>query len=315
MKRLTLAIAFAASLAASPALADVQLRTNVLVDGDVVKLSDLFDNLGDKADTPVARAPAPGRRVTVDAEWLGRVARNYGVAWKPSSNFDQAVVERSGVTIGRDQIEQELRTALAAENIGPNSEIELTNRAAEVVVPVGSQTNIGVHDLVYDKHYNRFTATLEIPANTASSQRLRVSGRVFSVIDVPVLNRAVNRGEVIGAHDLNFVRMREDTVRHDVLTDADQLIGLSPKQPLRSGQMVGNNELQKPVVVPRGALVTMVLKFGTMTLTAQGRANEPGAMGDTIRVANTQSNQVVEAKVDGPNLVSIAPNGASVLAN
>jgi len=52
-----------------------------------------------------------------------------------------------------------------------------------------------------------------------------------------------------------------------------------------------------------------------MTLTAQGRAVEPGALGDTIRVANATSNQIVEAKIDGPNTVTVSPNSGGVLAN
>jgi len=314
-KTIAATVAIAAGLMSSPAQAEILLRQNVLVDGDVVKLGDLFDNLPEKAETPVARAPAPGRRATVDAEWLARVARNYGVAWKPASNFDQAVVERSGVLITHEQIEQELRNAMSGEDLPKNSDIELSNRAIDVTIPIGSSTAVGVRDLIFDKRYNRFTATIEVPANTPNAQRIRVAGRVYGMVDVPVLAHAVNRGDVISAHDLTFVRQREDGLRHDVLTDADQLIGLTPKQPLRSGQMVSVNDLQKPVAVPRGGLVTMVLKFGPMTLTTQGRAAEPGAVGDIIRVANASSNQIVEAKVDGPNLVSVAPNGGGVLAN
>ncbi|HVI49889.1 MAG TPA: flagellar basal body P-ring formation chaperone FlgA [Candidatus Sulfotelmatobacter sp.] len=319
MKRFAITIAATAALAAgllsSPARADVTLRPNVLVDGDVVKLGDLFDNLPDKADTPVARSPAPGRRVTVDSEWLARVAHNYNVAWKPSSNFDQAVVERSGVLIGHEQIEQELRNALSGEDLPKNSDIELTNRAIDVTVPIGSATTIGVRDMIYDKRYNRFTATVEIPANTPNAQRIRVAGRVYAMVDVPVLSHAINRGDVISAHDLNFVRQREDSLRRDVLTDADQMIGMTPKQPLRSGQMITVNDIQKPIAVPRGGLVTMILKYGPMTLTAQGRAVEPGAVGDIIRVANASSNQVVEAKIDSANTVLVSPNGGGVLAN
>jgi len=317
MKRLalTLCAGFALAFVATPAKSEVLLRPNVLVDGDVVKLGDLFDNLPDKADTPIARSPAPGRRVTVSAEWLARVAQNYNVSWKPASNFDQAVVERSGVVIDHNQIEDELRRALANEDIPKNSDIELANRAVDITIPVGGPTNVAIRDLSYDKRYARFSATVEVPAGSPSAQRVRISGRVYAMVDVPVLGHAVNRGEVIGAHDLTFVRQREDTLRRDILTDADQMIGMTPKQPLRSGQMVSMNDLQKPQVVARGGLVTMVLKFGPMTLTAQGRATEPGAVGDVIRVANASSNQIVEAKIDGPNMVSVTPNGSGTLDN
>ena len=55
MKRLLLAAIFA--LAATPALAaglPVELKSFVLIEDEVVHLGDLWDNLGDKADTVLA---------------------------------------------------------------------------------------------------------------------------------------------------------------------------------------------------------------------------------------------------------------------
>jgi len=46
------------------------LRSYAVVDGDVVRLGDLFDNVGVKAELAIARSPAPGKRATLDAEWL-----------------------------------------------------------------------------------------------------------------------------------------------------------------------------------------------------------------------------------------------------
>ena len=51
----------------------------------------------------------------------------------------------------------------------------------------------------------------------------------------------------------------------------------------------------------------MVLKTQSMVLTAQGRAVEPGANGDVIRITNTQSNKVVQAVVTAAGIASITP--------
>ncbi len=316
MNRLVLLLALALTFVAAPAVADVLLRPNVVVDEDVLKLGDLFDNVGAKADTAVARSPAPGRRVTVDADWLQRVANSNGIGWHPRNVFEQAVIERSGVTINHDQIEAELLNALAAQGVSSgNGLIELANRSAQIIVPVGVALQIGIRDLNYDSHYKRFTATVEVPANAANATRLRVSGRLLQTVDVPVLARPIGRGEVVSARDLVWAKTREDSLRHDILTDADQIIGMSPRQTLRGGQMISSSDLQKPIAVARGALVTMVLKSGAMSLSAQGRAVEQGSIGDVIRVTNTHSNLTVEGKVEAPNIVSVTLNGGGSLAN
>jgi flagella basal body P-ring formation protein FlgA len=278
-------------------------------------LGDLFDNIGDKADIAVARSPAPGRRATLDADWLQRMANIHGVDWHSQNAFEQAVVERASMTVTHDQIEAELLSALVGQGVQEGSQIELANRMAQVVVPVGVSLQIGVRDLFYDSRNKRFTATVEVPANSPSATRIRVSGRVFQTIEVPVLTRQVNRGEVIAVRDLTWTKVREDSVRRDVATDPSQIIGMTPRQTVRSGQMVSISDVQKPIAVTRGGMVTMVLKNGAMSLSAQGHAVEQGSVGDVIRVTNSQSNLTVEAKVEGPNMVSVSLNGTAALAN
>ncbi len=146
---------------------------------------------------------------------------------------------------------------------------------------------------------------VEAPADAKNPSRLSIAGRVHEVEDVPVLAHPVARGEVIAARDLTFARMRKDTLRRDAIVDVDQIIGMTPHNTLRTGQIVAVADLQRPIAVARGALITIVLEEGAMRLTVQGRANEPGSIGDVIRVTNTRSNMVVPAHVDGPNLVSV----------
>ncbi len=310
-----LALLLCPLLVGRPAFAEVTLRSSVVVDGNVVKLGDLFDNVGDKADVAVARAPAPGRRVTVDADWLRRVAAMNGIDWRPQTVFDQSLIERSGVTITHTQIEAEILRALADQNIPANSQVELASRSMQIVVPIDASLQMDVRDLSYDSEYKRFSATIEVPAHSPSATRVHVSGRIVSTLQVPVLARPIGRGDVITAHDIVWTRMREDAVRRDIVTDAEHIIGLTPRQEMRAGQMVAANDLQKPVVVTRGALVTMVLRSGTMSLSAQGRAVEEGSVGDVIRITNTHSNLTVEGKITAPNIVTVTLNGASALAN
>jgi flagella basal body P-ring formation protein FlgA len=315
MNRSLLTLALAFGLVAQSAYAGALLRPNVVVDDEVVKLGDLFDNVGPKANVAIARAPAPGHRATLDAEWLQRVANMNGVDWHPQNVFEQAVVERSGVVVTHDQIEAELLTALAGQGVPEGSQIELANRATQIVVPVGASLQVGVRDLFYDSRYKRFTATVEVPANSPSATRVRVSGRIFQTVDVPVLAHLINRGDVITAKDIAWTKMREDALRRDVATDPSQIIGMTPRQSVRAGQMISASELQKPIAVARGALVTMVLKYGAMSLSAQGHAVEQGSVGDVIRITNSHSNLTVEGRVEGPNMVSVSSNGTTALAN
>jgi flagella basal body P-ring formation protein FlgA len=71
------------------------------------------------------------------------------------------------------------------------------------------------------------------------------------------------------------------------------------------------SDLQMPVLVAKGKLVTLTLKNRHMLITAQGRALENGAKGDVIRVTNTRSRQTVQGVVIAPNQVSMQLSNAT----
>ncbi|MGE5502945.1 MAG: flagellar basal body P-ring formation chaperone FlgA [Actinomycetota bacterium] len=314
-----LAIAAAAVLWASAAPAaglPAQLKTATIVEGDVIRLGDLWDNLGERASVPVASAPQPGKRVTLDARWLGAVAAAYGVEWRPAGVFERTTVERNGQTVDIALIETELHEALVAEGAPARSQIDIAGRnSLQMVVPANVPMTVAVRDLVWDPRMSRFTGTVEVPAGSPAATRVKVTGRVWTTTRIPVLTHAMGRGDVITEKDVEWQEMREENARRDVVTDARHLIGMEPRYQLRAGTPVRTTEVAKPVAVARNGVVTMMYRTKFMTLSAQGRAIEDGSTGDVIRVTNMQTKQTVEARVEAPGMVSVALGGTRPLAN
>lgn len=298
-------------VAAAPAAeaAPVALRQSVTVSGGLVRLGDLFVPAGDKAEAAVAYAPAPGKRAIFDARWLYRVARAYGLNWRPLSIHDKAVVARESIVIGRREIADHILAALVDKGVDADMRVELSNRMLRIHVPGDSTATVAVEDVAYDPRTRRFIAIVAAPADDPAARRIRVTGRVHRVIDVPVLTRRVLAGEVIRKRDVKWIAMRGDRLQRDTIQDSGALIGKSPRRGLRAGVPVRVSDVRLPVLVPRRSLVTIMYRVQSMTLTAQGRALEDGGAGDTVRVANTQSNTVVQAVVTGANRVSVQPAG------
>jgi flagella basal body P-ring formation protein FlgA len=306
---LLIAAAWGCALAAPTALAgttdQVVLRQSITVDDNLVKLGDLFIGAGDHAAVGVAYAPAPGKRAIFDSQWLYRVANAYGLAWRPMSLQDQAVVQRASTVIGRDEIEGRILDALTGNGIGPDAQVELSNHAFRVYVAEGANTLIDVEDMVFDPRTRRFTTVIAVTPDGAGTQRFRLAGRVYDVRDVPVLTRRILPGEIIAAGDIDTVPARTGQMRRDTIVDAENLIGKSPKRALPQGRPIAMNEVQAPVLVPNRGLVTILYQRPRMTLTAKGRAMQDGADGDVIRISNVQSNTVIEAVVVGPHTVAV----------
>ena len=301
------------ALSRSAGQAKVVLRESVSVKSKFVRLNDLFSGTGEKADITVAYAPVPGKRAIFDSRWLYRVARAYDLNWRPLGLQDQIVVERESQMITREEIEDSIRVALIDRGADPNTKVELSNRMMRLYVASDVAASVGVEDVSYEPRTGRFTAILVAPAGDPGATRTRVTGRLHRETDVPVPARRIQANEVITERDIKWVKVRQNRLPRGVIVDINELIGKSPKRWLRAGIPVRAANVQPPILVPKGSLVTIYLKVPRMMLTAQGKALENGSDGDVIRINNTQSNKVIEAEVTGAAKVAVLPPGKIVM--
>jgi flagellar basal body P-ring formation protein FlgA len=302
-------ICLAAAAALCPCLearAEATLKPVAVVQSSVIRIGDLFNEAGGHGGDIVAPAPPPGARTLFDAQWLAAAAREHHVDWQPVSRFDQAAVERASRLIAVDAVAAALLGEIRARQPFDDGEIQLDNPALRFVVAAEAPDSIGVQGLSFDARTGRFSALVSAAANDADAERQRVSGRVFRIIKVPTLNRAMAPGEMIRAGDIALVRLRADRVAGDVVTELAELVGRTPRRPLRAHEPLRAGDIQVPIVVHKGDLVTVLLETPLMRLSAQGKALEDGAMGAAIRIANSKSNRIIDATVTGPNLASIA---------
>jgi len=322
---LTAAVISAAALAAplsAPALAGtslnsgipgdaitvVTLRSHRIIEGEIIRLGDLFEGLEGpegRADIAIARAPAPGQRVALEARWLAAVAKRYGLPWSPLSHLDRVVVERSAVVLETDRIRDVIGDALAAKGLDRNLSIELDNPSAQIVLPGEADATMKITGLRHDPSNGRFLAQISAPAEGIAVTELRVSGRVVEMTDVPVLRHRVSPGDVISSEDIEWLSVRADRLSRNSARDLGELVGMTPRRPLRVGEVIRNSELEAPTIVSKNSLVTIRLNTQRMVLTVQGRALEDGTSNEAIRVMNTKSNKIVNARVVDAGTVEV----------
>ena len=283
------------------------LQSNVSVNDTVIRLGDLFSNAGERSEAAVAYAPAPGKRASFDARWLYRAARAYGLNWRPMSRLDRAVVERESIVIERAEITDSILSALVELGVESNMALETGNRMLRIHVPVGAAATLNVEDVTYDRRSQRFAAMVSAPADDPNAKRIRVTGRLHRISTIPVLARRMLKGDIISKRDIKWVETRVTRLQPDTIIDPSDIIGKTPKRVIRAGTPVRLSAVQRPILVPKGSLVTMTLISPYMTLTSKGRALDNGSIGDTIRVTNTQRKSVVDSVVTGNNKVSVRP--------
>jgi flagella basal body P-ring formation protein FlgA len=291
------------------AAAPIALKPQVTVDSDLVLLGDLFHGELAKADVPIARAPGPGERVELQAQWLWSVAKAYGVDWRPRSTLETVTLSRQSYLLDAAAAEGILLDELALRGRDPASlSVQLDNPRFAEHLPTGAAGRLDVAHLEHDPRSGRFAATLRAPAG-AEGRTVSVSltGRLQEIVEVPVLTRRVAKDAVIGRNDIEWMAMPAERVAGNVVTDAEALIGSSPRRGIRPGTPVRVSEIGAPRLVDKNQMVLLRVQTPTMQLTAQGRAMESGARGEQVRVLNTSSNTVVTGTVAGNGLVMVRP--------
>ncbi len=302
------------ALAAQPAQADgdpVLLNTTVSVDKDVVTLGDLFSNLDERADTPIARAPEPGRQVRLSAQWLSRVAKAYRIQWRPRSLAEEATVRRASQRLDSSMLTTVLAEAVHERTRSSRHSIVLDNTNLSIVLPTTVPATAIVAGLSYDPGNGRFSANLVAPDLDEPLASLTVTGRAVEMLEIPVPTRRLSRGHIIRDSDIEWMILPADQLNRNHIVDLDGILGQSVRRPVRAGDPFRGTDLETPVVVSKNSLVTIRLETPRLSLTAQGRALDNGAQGEVIRVVNTNSRTTVSAVVVSENVVRVLDESRS----
>jgi flagella basal body P-ring formation protein FlgA len=91
---------------------------------------------------------------------------------------------------------------------------------------------------------------------------------------------------------------------------------------MRAGQKLRQADVERPRMMKKGDVVTLIYEVPGMTLTALGRAVTDGASGDVISIVNSQSHRTVEAKITAAGTAIVEgraaagpPSKSSLVAN
>ena len=122
---------------------------------------------------------------------------------------------------------------------------------------------------------------------------------------MPVLRNALKNGDIIGAADIDWIELPQNKIANGTAMTEKDLIDMTPKRSVSAGKPVLLNDLAPPQMVERGDAVTLVFETGAMMLTAKGKALQSGAIGDTVRVANTDSNKNLQGVVTAHREITI----------
>lgn len=131
-------------------------------------------------------------------------------------------------------------------------------------------------------------------------------------VEVLAYARSLAAGEIVQPEDLVYVKMAGAPL--DAPRDADAVIGMATKRPLREGAAVQTRDVGAAQVIKSGDLITITYEDGGITLSLQGKAMAAAATGDVFAVQNPLSKKIIQAVATGPGAAAVGPQAQSLQA-
>ncbi|WP_019340575.1 flagellar basal body P-ring formation chaperone FlgA [Stutzerimonas stutzeri] len=107
----------------------------------------------------------------------------------------------------------------------------------------------------------------------------------------------IDRGQTIRDSDVRLERINIAKARRGYYNRLDEVIGMAAKRRIRAGQTITPSLLEQAMAVKRGEPVKIVASNDGIEASASGEALGDGQPGEVIRVRNTRSGKVIDAKV------------------
>lgn len=131
-------------------------------------------------------------------------------------------------------------------------------------------------------------------------------------IEVLTWARSLNAGEIVQPEDM--VWGKAAGAPSDAPRDADAIIGMAARRPLREGASVSLRDVSAQQVIKAGEMVQITWSSGGITLSLQGKAMSPAAVGQTFNVQNTVSKKLIEAVATAPGQAVTGPEALRLKA-
>ncbi len=131
-------------------------------------------------------------------------------------------------------------------------------------------------------------------------------------VEVLAWARSLNAGEIVQPQDM--VWAKAVGAPSDAPRDADAVIGMAARRPLREGASVSLRDVTAQQVIKAGEMVQITWSSGGITLSLQGKAMSAAAVGQTFNVQNPVSKKIIEAVATAPGQAVTGPEAQRLKA-
>ncbi len=287
-----------------PVVGSISVRPEVTVQNEEVLLKHIADIKGFNPDDLervgrifLSRAPQPGRSRAFSQRFIRKMltAHNAGGSWNIPENVN---VVRDARRISTDQLRELFTDAVCLQTNLPAERVEIgrMNVRKDLLVP-GGDAHLNVEFRPGEDFRGLTTGKVTVMQRNRSVQDVYVTADVRVSAFAVSVTRTVERGETIGAADIQLKDVVLSEVSRDVLTDENDVIGMAAATLLNPGDVLTDAKLEAPLMIERGQMVKLMVTTPYMQVETKGIAQQKGRRKQMIKVLNISSNKIVYGRV------------------
>lgn len=151
-----------------------------------------------------------------------------------------------------------------------------------------------------------------VRSERSDSSGITVSAPATHAIQVLAYARDINAGEIVQSDDVIWSRTAQPM--SDAPRDAQTVIGMAAKRPLREGMAVAQHDVTAPQIIKKDDVISLVYANEGVTLTLQGKAMENAIVGQVFNAINPQSKRIIQAVAMAPGQALVGPQADQLKA-
>lgn len=152
---------------------------------------------------------------------------------------------------------------------------------------------------------SRLFVTVAMYESDRLIKRFNATAKATVSMMAAVSTREIPRGTIIKNEDIRMEKIILGKRFDLAISDLSSIIGNVSDRKIRAGKPIRSDQISTPKMVNAGDLVTVSARNEMLLITTSGRAKEDGSLGDSIRVMNTTSKKIFNAKVTAQGEVAI----------
>lgn len=246
----------------------------------------------------LADAPKPGERLEFTGSALSSIFRAHR-AWTAENrpNFripSQVVIENVSDKVNESQVRLEIGEKW-------QNQCQCRVEISELVMPILEPWQAGTQwrlQIPNEAAKGSFTLALELTSAKGSKKTLWVRGKAGLFRQVAVATRQIYFGERVQKGDFTMME-RDVTFARDASASENEIVGRRAKQVIAAQDILFKGMLEREKALSRGDAVKVAMSENEWEVSVTGIAEQDGFVGDTVKVRNPKTQQLIVATVVG----------------